>query len=78
MDIDSNVRTWYVKTYPDDPMGSEIEPGCRFIDVLYSLVYETFYETIGAIDTVVRERVFTKLADIIGADYELIYDLWIG
>ena len=34
------------------------------------------YKTLGVNDSGIRERCFKKLADIIGSDYEYVYDQW--
>jgi len=77
------VRDWYLANFPEDAEeGSRILKDVTFDDVFEALdTYEDIYETlfgdpmIG--DSIVRERVFTELADMAGYDYGVIYDQWL-
>lgn len=76
----TNVREWYIETYPDDrEMGETLNEETTFYDVFYALdTYEDVYDVIGGdADSVVRERVFEALAKIMNTDYEEIYDQWL-
>lgn len=74
----TNIKKWYVKNYPDDELGEEINDKISFW-TLYVLMYQRseVYSLLEVSDSVVRERVFEKLAEILGVDYDYIYKLWL-
>lgn len=72
------VRDWYLLEYPADHLGEEINESITFMDLFHVLDrYQDVYEFLGAVDSVIRERVFTKLAEIMEVDYSYIYDQWL-
>lgn len=70
--LESSVRDWYAQNYPDDELKDEIK-NVTFLEAFKSLANDSFYDTIGVRDSVVRERIFTRFAEIFDADYESIY-----
>lgn len=75
-----NVREWYMAEYPTDELGEMIKKGVTFFDVMGALltgkcVYELLLGEYG--DSLVRERVFGKLAELQNVEYSVIYDLWL-
>lgn len=74
----SKVKEWYLKEYSTDELGLEIKDDITFYDIFYALdTYKDFYETIGVGDSVIRERIFKKLAEIMEVDYMYIYNQWL-
>lgn len=74
----SKVKEWYLKEYATDELGQEIKDDITFYDIFYALdTYKDFYETIGVGDSVIRERIFKKLAEIMEVDYMYIYNQWL-
>jgi hypothetical protein len=76
--IHSSVLWWYVFNYPGDEMGWDILPHVTFQmvwDALQSGV--CVYATMGAGDSVVRERVFARLSEILDVEYEHVYNTWL-
>lgn len=74
----SKVKEWYMETYSTDLEGNNIKGDITFYDVFYALDrYKDIYETIGDVDSIVRERIFQKLAEIMGVDYDYIYEQWL-
>ena len=72
------VKEWYKEEYPDDDMGDDIDPEITFDDVFEALdSYQDIYDVLGVGDSIIRERVFTKLADLMGVDYDYVYDHWL-
>lgn len=83
VDVDSikaftpTIREWYLSEYPDDDLGEEIE------DETFAMLYHTLrggydvYDVIGVGDSVIRERLFSKLAELGKVDYDIIYDMWL-
>lgn len=75
--LKGRVRDWYIKEYPTDELGQEISADITFQDVFDCLDrYQDVYSCLDVYDSVVRERVFTKLAELIDTDYDYIYDQW--
>ena len=73
------LRDWYMKTYPTDECGRYINNGATFYGLFETLdARKDVYDYIGEADSVIRERLFTKLAEIMDVDYSYIYDQWIG
>lgn len=77
-----HVRDWYMLNYPDDELAKEMRPETTFKDIVTALiknenVYNVLSDTIRGEDTVVRERVFTELADKLHIDYDVVYDAWL-
>jgi len=74
----SKVKEWYLKEYATDDLGNEINDDITFYDIFYALDrYKDIYEVMGVGDSVIRERVFVKLAEIMKCDYDYIYEQWL-
>ena len=74
--LESKVRDWYVSEFEDDDLGKEINPDVTFADVDKDL--KNVYDILGPGDSIIRERVFDKLSQIKGVDYDEIYYGWLG
>lgn len=75
---DNTIRDWYIKTYPTDELGREIDESVTFDDVFAGLKnHEDFYEMVGVYDSIVRERIFNELAKSKNISYDKIYKLWL-
>ena len=75
----SGLRRYYVETFPSDDMGTDINPKATFRGLYKALEeHKDVYEYIGVGDSLVRERLFSELADIKGVRYNKIYDMWMG
>ena len=73
-----NIMAWYVSEYPDDELGEAINPAATFLDLFEALDnYADVYDVLGVRDSVVRERAFAKLAELIEVDYEYVYEQWL-
>lgn len=71
------IHDWYVKEFPKDELGEEINKKLTF-DILYEyLKKKKFNYDWVANDSVVRERVFSELARRKDVDYDHIYYLWV-
>lgn len=74
-----NIRSYYLETYPDDDMGTEINKDATFLGLFRELVAaRDVYKFIGVSDSLVRERLFDKLAKLLNEPYEYIYKLWLN
>lgn len=73
-----NIKKWYLETYSDDELGNKINDDADFTEMDYYEIRH-IYEYLGDnIDTIIRERVFEKLAELVGVKYQEIYDIWMG
>ena len=74
-----NIRTYYLETYPADDLGLEINKDATFLGLFRELVAaRDIYKFIGVSDSLVRERLFDKLAKLLNEPYEYIYKLWLN
>lgn len=73
------VGTWYRNKYPTDSCGAYIKPDITFCD-LWDCLHDgiDFYKYSGVADSLVRERLFVKMAEIFNVPYDFIYGMWIA
>lgn len=76
--VNAKIREWYTSAYPTDELGFEINESVSFKDLFDALDnYQDVYNLMGVHDSIVRERVFERLAEIMNVDYSYIYDQWL-
>ena len=78
----SKIKEWYLKEYSSDSLGNQLLDGTTFYDLFYALdrkkdIYITLFGNEEFGDSLIRERVFEKLAEIMGVDYNYIYEQWL-
>ena len=75
-----NIKEFYLNTYPTDELGVELIETATFVGLLDVLHNNTkdVYDYIGVGDSLVRERVFARLAEILEMPYDYIYNLWLN
>ena len=75
-----NIKEFYLNTYPTDELGVELIETATFVGLLDVLHNNTkdVYDYIGVGDSIVRERVFARLAEILEAPYDYVYNLWLN
>jgi hypothetical protein len=72
-----NIRTFYLATYPTDELGVELNPEATFIGLFVKLIEGAdVYEYIGVTDSIVRERLFERIAYLWDISYDFVYQLW--
>lgn len=75
--MNRNLRDWYMSAFPTDELGERLNANITLEGVLESLKKgEDIYDFIGVGDSIVRERIFTEIADATGCEYDDIYLLW--
>lgn len=73
--LEENVREWYTSTFPSDELGADLDGGLSFGDVVDALSKgENIYDVLGVEDSIVRERVFGRLAELQDNSNSEIYD----
>ena len=73
-----NIREFYVKNYPSDDMGKGINPNATFAGLLNQLIVGgDVYNYLYVYDSIIRERLFEKLAEELEVSYEYVYNLWL-
>lgn len=72
------LREWYMATFPEDGLGAEMDARATFGDMQEALDEgRDVYDVLGVGDSIVRERIFTRLAEALGTDYDEVYELWL-
>ena len=72
------IKEFYIDNYPTDDLGIEISDSATFDGLNDSLKNdENVYDYIGVGDSVIRERCFEKLSEILGGSYDDVYDRWL-
>ena len=73
-----NIRQYYLEAFPTDELGIEINENVTFAGLLNQLIVNgDVYRYIGVFDSIVRERLFERLAEELEVSYEYVYQLWI-
>lgn len=72
--LDTPIKEWYEKTYPNDTASNLLEEQ-TFKDLLRYLLEE---KAVRFSDSLIRERVFEALAEMLETEYNVIYDLWLN
>lgn len=72
--MNDKIKSWYVDLYPDDEMAADIPTGLTFNEFYERLGKEDAYEILKADDSIVRERVFLAVSEMVGIDYEELWD----
>jgi hypothetical protein len=77
--FNANIKEWYIKEYPTDDLGQYLNDDITFSGLFETLDrYRDVYDYLGGdADSIIRERCFAKLAEIIGTDYDYVYDQWL-
>jgi hypothetical protein len=72
------IREFYLETYPTDDLGLELNETPTFAGLLNQLIVGgDVYLYIGVADSVIRERLFERLANELEVGYDYVYDLWL-
>lgn len=73
-----NIKNYYLETYPTDTLGLQINEDATFAGLLNTLIKGVLvYKYVGVYDSVIRERLFKKLAKDMQLDYGDVYLLWL-
>lgn len=73
------IREFYLERYPTDELGIELNETPTFAGLLNQLIVGgDIYRYIGVTDSVIRERLFERLAEELEVDYNYVYNLWLN
>ena len=72
-----NIKKWYLETFNDD-LGLKINENANFNDIDYYEIRHIYDYLGNDIDSIIRERVFEKLASLLNISYNEIYDIWLS
>lgn len=73
-----NIKNYYLRTFPSDELGMELNETPTFAGLLNQLIVGgDVYRYIGVSDSLVRERLFERLAEELEVSYEYVYNLWL-
>ena len=73
------IREFYLENYPTDDLGLELNETPTFAGLLNQLIVGgDVYEYLFVYDSIIRERLFEKLADELEVSYEYVYNLWLN
>ena len=76
-EFSASIKKWYVNAYPTDDLGPELVG--NFAGALETMAKGgSIYEYIGVVDSLLRERLFTRLSEMLGLDYDHVYELWLN
>ena len=76
---DTSIKDWYIRAYPTDELGEEMNEKITFEDLFFVLDNgKSVYDNLGVFDSIIRERVFSKLAEIMQVNYDYIYNQWLN
>jgi len=72
------IREFYLKNYPTDDLGLELYNTPTFAGLLNQLIVGgDVYRYIGVGDSIIRERLFERLAEELEVSYDYVYNLWL-
>ncbi len=75
---DSVIKDWYIKTYPTDDLGKELNDKSTFKDLLSAIFSgDDVYSVLGVGDSLIRERAFVKLSKIHKRYDSWAYEHWL-
>ena len=74
-----NIKEFYLKNYPTDELGIELKDDTNFTGLLNELITNNdVYGYIGVGDSIIRERLFMELSEILKCSYDYVYNLWLN
>jgi hypothetical protein len=72
------IREFYLANYPTDDLGLELNETPTFAGLLNQLIVGgDVYRYIGVGDSIIRERLFERLAEELNVKYDYVYNLWL-
>ena len=83
LQLKTEIKNWYLSEYPTDEEGINLKSGITFLDLFKHLdnkdenkdTYNFIFNDYA--DSLIRERLFSALAEIFKTDYNYIYNKWL-
>lgn len=73
------IKDFYLNEYPTDELGVELNEKATFAGLVTILFGDMgVYDYIGVGDSLVRERLFSELANQLNTSYDYVYNLWLN
>ena len=73
------VKKTYVEKFPTDELGNDISDELTYLDLFNGMLEgKDIDDMLNVYDSIIRERVLKKLADLMGVDYDIVYYLWLN
>ena len=73
------IKDFYLNNYPTDELGVELNEKATFAGLVTILFGDMdVYDYIGVGDSLVRERLFSELANQLNTSYDYVYSLWLN
>lgn len=73
------VKDNYTEIHPTDYLGNNIDDSLTYYDIYVGMANgKDIYEMLNVSDSLVRERVFMSLSELMDVDYIFIYYLWLN
>ena len=73
------IKEFYLNNYPTDELGIELNENVTFSGLLNELFQgDDIYRYLNVWDSLVRERLFTKLSEELQSSYDYVYNLWLN
>jgi hypothetical protein len=72
------IKEFYLNNYPTDELGIELNENVTFSGLLNELFQSgDIYRYLNVWDSLVRERLFTKLSEDLYQSSDYVYNLWL-
>ena len=72
------IKEFYLNNNPTDELGIELNENVTFSGLLNELFQGgDIYRYLNVWDSLVRERLFTKLSEELQSSYDYVYNLWL-
>jgi len=72
------IKEFYLENYSSDNLGIEINESATFVGLLNNLLtINDIHSYIGVCDSIIRVRLFSKLAEQLNTNYDYVYNLWL-
>lgn len=78
-----NIKEWYSNEYKNDTLAEILNEDITFYDLFMCMCFrlhdeETdIYSLLNVSDSLIRERIFGKMSEILNNDYKIVYNLWL-
>lgn len=73
------IKEDYVTTFPTDELGKNINEDISYYNLFMGMLNgDDVYDMLGVSDTIIRERIFRLLSEMMEVGYDVIYYAWLN